>query len=68
MTEKDNEFQEIWRPSSLSELTLFMFNMELTHIGLEASIFDLFLSNIPINSDNTLTCIILLVQTHLLNK
>ena len=32
----------IWRPSSLSELTLMMFDMWLTHLGSEASIYSLF--------------------------
>ena len=36
-----NEYQEyaIWRPSSLSELTLIISYMELTYLGSEASIF-----------------------------
>ena len=29
----------IWRPPSLNELTLMIFNMGLTHLGLEASIY-----------------------------
>ena len=31
----------IWRPSSLSELTLIIFSMELTHLGWDAFIFEL---------------------------
>ena len=36
----DNIFHKAytWRPSSLSKLTPIIFNMELTHLGLEASI------------------------------
>ena len=34
-----------WRPPSLSELTPIKFNTGLTHLGLEASIFDRFLKN-----------------------
>ena len=33
LTTMDNK----WRPSSLSELTLIIFNTELTHLGSEAS-------------------------------
>ena len=29
----------IWRPPSLGELTLMIFNMGLTHLGSEASIY-----------------------------
>ena len=32
-------YKYIWRPPSLRELTLMIFNTELTHIGSEASIY-----------------------------
>ena len=36
-------FSDIWRPPSLNELTQMIFNMELTHLGSEASIYQLIL-------------------------
>ena len=35
-----------WRPLSLSELTPIIFNMMLTHLGLEASISELIISEV----------------------
>ena len=40
-------FKYIWSPSSRSELTPMIFNMELTHLGSEASIYYVLVFNDP---------------------
>ena len=51
-----NLYQNKWKPPSLSELTLMIFNTGLTHLVLEASIYNLSLQKSTL-THKTSTCI-----------